>query len=148
LPCARPLPEPVAALSRRGGLALLAVGVTLAFWPGASTSSRSLWSTARRCATGSGGRLLTTVLPHGSPMHLVFNVYWLWVFGTLVEEEFGHARTLGIVLLFAAGSSAAEYAFSYGGIGLSAWATDCSGCSGSCRVTTPRFRGAVDQARS
>ena len=64
-------------------------------------------------------RLVTPALFHGDIIHLLFNLCWLWVFGTLVEAEFGHAPTLGIFLLLAAGSEAAEYAVFGEGIGLS-----------------------------
>jgi len=64
-------------------------------------------------------RLLTSALLHVDALHLVFNVYWLWVFGTLLEKVLGHLLTLGMVFLFAAGSEAAELALFDGGIGLS-----------------------------
>jgi membrane associated rhomboid family serine protease len=64
-------------------------------------------------------RLVTSALPHVGALHLIFNVYWLWVFGTLIEQVFGHARTLLLVAFLAAGSMAAEYALFQGGIGLS-----------------------------
>lgn len=64
-------------------------------------------------------RLVTSALPHGGVIHLIFNVYWLWVFGSLIEEVFGHVRALLLVAFFAAGSAAAEYAIFRGGIGLS-----------------------------
>ena len=125
-----------------GGLALLAVGVTLAYWSGRVDILPLVENHMLR--HGQWWRPLTTILPHGDLMHLVFNVYWLWVFGTLVEEEFGHARTLGIVLLFAAGSSAADYALSYGGIGLSGVGYGLFGLLWVLSRYDPRFRGAVD----
>src|SRR5450432_2538036 len=64
-------------------------------------------------------RLLTSVLLHANLIHLLFNVYWLWIFGTLVEDVYGHGRTLAFFVIVAVGSSAAEYAFLSGGIGLS-----------------------------
>ena len=57
--------------------------------------------------------------PHGDPLHLIFNLMWLWLFGTLVEEVYGHLRTLAILALLEAGDDRAEYAFFRGGIGLS-----------------------------
>src|SRR4051812_6462072 len=64
-------------------------------------------------------RLVTSILLHGDWFHLIFNVYWLWVFGTLIEDTFGHPATLAIIVVFAAGSGAAGYAGFRGGIGLS-----------------------------
>jgi len=64
-------------------------------------------------------QLLTNIFFHVDVFHLVFNLYWFYHFGTLVEKVFGPVRFLGMVLLFAVGSSAAEYAFLRAGIGLS-----------------------------
>jgi membrane associated rhomboid family serine protease len=72
-----------------------------------------------RISQGQVWRLLTSAFPHVNWIHLAFNVYWLWVFGTLVEEVFGWLWTTGMVLLFAVGSAAADFAISNGGIGLS-----------------------------
>src|SRR5579871_83362 len=55
-------------------------------------------------------RLVTSALPHVDFFHLIFNVYWTWVFGTLVEEYFGHLKTLGIFILLAFAANGAEYA--------------------------------------
>ena len=63
-------------------------------------------------------RLVTSALPHANAFHLIFNVAWLWTLGTMLEERFGSFRLLGLVLLFAAGSAAAEYAIFLGVFGL------------------------------
>src|SRR4051812_40544076 len=55
---------------------------------------------------GEPWRLLTSALPHAGILHIGFNVYWLWVFGTLLEEVLGHVRLLALMVLFAAGSAA------------------------------------------
>jgi membrane associated rhomboid family serine protease len=68
---------------------------------------------------GQPWRLVTSALPHVNPIHLLFDLYWFWTFSTLIEYAFGPARTLGIYLLLAAGSAAAEHAIMVGGIGLS-----------------------------
>ncbi len=68
---------------------------------------------------GEPWRLLTSALPHLDPLHLLFDVYWLWVFATLFEEVLGHVRVLGLIVLFAAGSAAAQYAVGVGSVGLS-----------------------------
>lgn len=64
-------------------------------------------------------RLLLSTLPHVDPVHLFFNLYWLWSLGTIVEYVWGHARTLALFVLLGASASAAEFAFSVGGVGLS-----------------------------
>jgi membrane associated rhomboid family serine protease len=103
-----------------GGIALLALAVTIAFWAGwdiapLEMAPRALWLKAG----AQPWRLFTSALPHGDPLHLGFDVYWLWVFGTAIEERLGHASALAICALTAAASAAAEFAVLHGGIGLS-----------------------------
>jgi membrane associated rhomboid family serine protease len=64
-------------------------------------------------------RLFTSALPHVNVAHLAFNLYWLWVFGTFVESQWGSLKTAAVYLLFASISGAAEFAFLRGGVGLS-----------------------------
>src|SRR4051812_5856502 len=64
-------------------------------------------------------RLFLSIFPHIGFFHLLFNVYWLWVLGTVLEEVYGHARTAALVVLFAVVSMAAEFALFDGGVGLS-----------------------------
>src|SRR5206468_393829 len=90
--------DSVAAYPVIGGLCVLALLATLAWWNHAEASF--LLSDAR-AFHGEPWRLLTACLPHVNLLHLAFNLYWLWVFGTLVEETFGQART-GALLLFLA----------------------------------------------
>ncbi len=70
-------------------------------------------------AWGEPWRLLSATLLHGDPLHLFFNLYCLWVFGTAVEGALGALATALIYLVFATGSMAAEFALFHGGIGLS-----------------------------
>jgi len=44
-------------------------------------------------------RLITPVLLHASPEHIIFNMYALLVFGTGLERNFGHWRFLALYLL-------------------------------------------------
>ena len=124
------------------GTAALAIGVTLAWW-GKVDVSPLLEDAHLR--TGELWRLLTSILPHVSVYHLVFNVYWLWVFGTLLEREWGHARTLGLIILFAAGSGAAEYTFLEGGVGLSGVGYGLFGLLWVLSRKDGRFSDAADQ---
>jgi membrane associated rhomboid family serine protease len=98
------------------GTALLATGVSIAFWAGVDVSPLFETAMIRR---GELWRLVTSIFPHLSILHLVFNIYWLWVFGTLVEAVYGHIKTAALILLFAVGSGCFEFAFSTGGAGLS-----------------------------
>jgi membrane associated rhomboid family serine protease len=115
-------PPPLVELPRfpvTAGTALLAIGATLAFWQKDGGGLMAPLTEDAHIVIGEYWRLVTSILLHAGVFHLVFNVYWLWVFGTLLEEAFGHAATLGMIVLFAAGSGAAEYALFRGGVGLS-----------------------------
>jgi membrane associated rhomboid family serine protease len=123
------------------GTALLAVGVTVAWWAKVDISPLVESAMIRR---GEFWRLATSMFPHIGVLHLIFNIYWLWVFGTLVEQVYGHLKTAALILLFAAGPNALEYAFATGGVGLSGV---CYGLFGLLWVTSTRderFRDAVD----
>lgn len=90
--------------------------VTGAWWLGRDVSPLFETAMIRR---GELWRLITSILPHGGILHLAFNVYWVWVFGTLLEQVLGPIKTAGLILLFAVASGALEFAFLIGGIGLS-----------------------------
>jgi membrane associated rhomboid family serine protease len=68
---------------------------------------------------GQPWRLLTSTLPHANLIHLAFNLYWIWALGSIIEEMLGSAFVAMLMIIVAAGSSGAEYAFSRGGEGLS-----------------------------
>ncbi|HWX53475.1 MAG TPA: rhomboid family intramembrane serine protease [Verrucomicrobiae bacterium] len=123
------------------GTALLAIGVTVASWLNVDVSPLMENAMIRH---GELWRLVTSIFPHLSPLHLLFNVYWLWVFGTLVEEVFGHVRTAALILLFAVGSGSLEYAFSVGGAGLSGVGYGFFGLLWILSRGDERFRDAID----
>ena len=57
-----------------------------------------------------GSALLTSMFLHGSWMHLIGNLWFLWIFGNNVEDSMGHGRFLVFYLLtglVAAGSHVA-----------------------------------------
>jgi membrane associated rhomboid family serine protease len=126
-----------------GGTILLAIGVTFAWWGNVDISPLFADAEIRH---GEWWRLLTSTLPHAGFLHLAFNVYWIWVFGTLVEEAYGHLRTLAIFMLLAAGSSAAEFAFLQGGVGLSGVGYGLFGLLWALGRRGGRFWGAVDRS--
>lgn len=64
-------------------------------------------------------RLLTSTLVHGDIFHLLFNLYWTWCLGTLVESKYGSLRTLLIFVYLALVAGGLEFAFLQGGVGLS-----------------------------
>jgi len=123
------------------GTALLAIAVTLAGW--ANVDMSPLFETAM-IRRGEVWRLVTSMLPHGGTLHLVFNIYWLWVFGTLIEETYGHFKTAALILLFAFGSGAWEFALASGGIGLSGVGYGLFGMLWMLSRHDERFRDAID----
>jgi membrane associated rhomboid family serine protease/Tfp pilus assembly protein PilF len=123
------------------GTALLAIGVTLAYWTGWNVAPLMEDGNVRRWELW---RLVSSALPHGNGYHLIFNLYWTWAFGTLVEETFGHLKTAALFVLLALGSGAAEYALMSGGIGLSGVGYGLFGMLWVLSRRDQRFAGAVD----
>lgn len=84
--------------------------------PGSPLAQAEAWLRLDKLAILFGGeywRLLTVTLVHGGIVHLLFNMYALWVIGPIVEALYGSWRYLGIYLLCAAAGSAASYATSW-----------------------------------
>jgi GlpG protein len=90
-------------------------------------------------------RLASSALPHGNWIHLAFNVIWLWVLGTRLEEVLGHVTTFAIFVVLAVGSEAAEYGFAAGGIGLSGVGYGLVGALWILAKRDARFRDAIDR---
>lgn len=90
-------------------------------------------------------RLASSALPHGDWLHLIFNIIWMWVLGTKLEEVLGHVTTLAIMLVLAVGSGAAQFAFADGGIGLSGVGYGLVGCLWILAKRDKRFRDAIDR---
>lgn len=124
------------------GTAMLAIGITIAWWAKADVSPLFETAMIRR---GELWRLVTSIFPHLSLWRLVFNVYWLWVFGTLIEQVYGHLKTAALILLFAIGSSSFEFAFSAGGVGLSGVGYGLFGLLWILSKRDERFHDAIDQ---
>lgn len=64
-------------------------------------------------------RLVTCVLPHGGPLHLVFNVYWIWMLGRVIEARLGSPRTAALSVAAALSASGLEAAMGHNAVGLS-----------------------------
>jgi membrane associated rhomboid family serine protease len=124
------------------GVAVLAVGVTIAWWAKVDISPLFESAEIRR---GQVWRLATSIFPHVDILHLAFNIYWLWIFGTLVERVYGHAKTALLIALFAIGPSSLDFAFDRGGVGLSGVGYGLFGLLYVLSVRDERFRGAIDQ---
>ena len=124
------------------GTILLAAGVTIARLNHYDVTKLEETVAIRQ---GEVWRLLTSTLPHGDAIHLIFNLYWTWVFGSLVEQVYGHLRTFAIFLLFAWVANGAEYAILDGGIGLSGVGYGLFGLLWVLSNRDPKFRDAVDK---
>lgn len=124
------------------GMSILAIGVTTAWWSKADISPLFATAMIRR---GQLWRLVTDIFPHAGILHLVFNIYWLWVFGTLIEQVYGHIRTALLIVLLAVGSGAMEFAFALGGVGLSGVGYGLFGFLWVLSSRDDRFHDAVDK---
>ena len=75
-------------------------------------------------AAGEIWRLWTVTLVHASlqqmPLHLVFNLYALWLAGPFVERLYGRTAFLGAYLLFALAGSLGTFAFGGAPLGVGA----------------------------
>jgi len=60
---------------------------------------------------GEWWRALTAAFLHGGFLHILFNMYFLYLFGPRLEQQIGSVSFTGIYLASAAGGSLATYAF-------------------------------------
>ena len=128
------------------GVAAAALIVTGMWWSGQDIDSFVM--NVRVWANWELWRALTSTLPHVNFVHLAFNLYWLWTFGTLVERVYGHLKCAGIFLLLAFGSSLAEFSLFYGGVGLSGVGYGLWGMLWVLEKRDARFADAVDYQTS
>ncbi len=98
------------------GTIVLACVATISWWSHFDLAALMAGPDVQR---GQLWRLFTSAFLHLDILHLLFNIYWFCMFGTLFERIFGHARTALIVILLAVGSGAFQFAFDRGGVGLS-----------------------------
>jgi GlpG protein len=54
-------------------------------------------------------RLVTTIFIHLGVFHLLFNMYWLFLFGTMIEHRYGSLKFMGLVLVSAAISNSFQW---------------------------------------
>lgn len=124
------------------GLAIAAIAASALMWTGHDISGmlmdHNVWD------RGQIWRALTSTLPHVGYLHLGFNLYWLWTFGTLVERTYGHLRCAAIYALLALGSMLADFAVLDGGVGLSGVGYGLWGMLMMLERHDPRFANAVD----
>lgn len=138
-------PAPLRELPRlpvTGALVLAAIGVEILELTGRDLGALTL---DVRAFETEPWRLWTSVLPHVGPVHLLFNLYWLWAFGARIERRFGPARTLALYALLAAVSGAAEHAFFRGGVGLSGVGYGLFGLLWVAHRRDPELEDAIDE---
>lgn len=126
-----------------GAISAMAIFVTIAIKSGRTDIDPFVMSSV--AFDSEPWRLASSALPHGNWFHLIFNIIWLWVLGTKLEEVWGHVPTLAIFAVLAVGSGAAEWAFAVGGIGLSGVGYGLVGLLWILRKRDPRFRDAIDR---
>ena len=108
------------------GVMGLAVVGTLLFWSkndAVEPIIDSLLSNPSSVWDGQLWRFLTTCFFHANAyfgLHLLFNLYWIWKFGQVLEAWMGSVRYSAFFVLVGVGPVAAEFLFSpHGSIGLS-----------------------------
>ena len=57
---------------------------------------------------------LSSMFLHGGFMHLIGNMWFLWIFGDNIEDHLGHLRYLGFYLLCGLGAGLTHLAFNWG----------------------------------
>lgn len=97
------------------GIIAVTVAVTVAAWVVPDLLYPMLWLDKAAVADGEYWRLFTVTLVHGYPifglMHVGFNMYALYLAGTVVERLYGPWRFLLLYLLCAAAGSTASFVF-------------------------------------
>lgn len=87
---------------------VIAILASLVYW--SQHREYMIWMVGSPLAIWEGEvwRLVTTIFPHANPLHLVFNLFWLWRFGRAVESWMRPWFLAGFIVAVAAGSSAAQ----------------------------------------
>ena len=90
----------------------VAIGVSTLINPASAGFFFELFALNKQAvAEGEYWRLLTVTLVHGGLMHLLFNMYALYIVGPIVEAMYGRVLFLSFYLLSAALGSVASYLF-------------------------------------
>src|ERR1051326_8317610 len=122
------------------GTMFLAILASIAWW---AHFDLSALIDGPRTQRGELWRLFTSIFLHTDIFHLLFNLYWLWMFGTLVERVFGHGKASLILTFLAIGSGAFQFALDRGGVGLSGVGYGLFGLLWVLSKKDERFRGTI-----
>jgi membrane associated rhomboid family serine protease len=71
-------------------------------------------------ATGEYWRLLTSMFLHVGIIHIALNMYGLWLFGRVLEDELGSIKMLAVYVVSGLAGGAFSYAFGSGAVGAGA----------------------------
>lgn len=114
LQASKPIPWACAALVGVNALAWVVVGLRGGGWFDASPASLYAHggNAASAVQAGQWWRLLSATFLHGGLMHLLFNMFGLWVAGALLERIFGSRQFLLIYFVSALAGSVASLFFS------------------------------------
>lgn len=95
------------------GIVAVTVAVFLVTWMGpirlANSVVRALEMSNAAVARGEWWRLFTVTLLHAGFLHILFNMWALWVLGPQIEREVGGVRFLSLYLASAAAGSSLAY---------------------------------------
>ena len=130
---------------RRFPVATLAVGVlVLAFtFQGVYPLSGAPLEMSYRAFADQPWRLVSPALLHLDMLRLMLPLFWFLTFGAAIELRWGSLRTLGLILLFTASTTAAEYALLDGTAGLGGVAFGLFGLLWVLSRKDDDFRGAL-----
>jgi membrane associated rhomboid family serine protease len=135
----------------------LLIGVNIAVFLWTVVTSGSIANNARApvfqawalvpgaVADGEWWRLLTGGFLHFGPLHLVFNMWALWVIGRDVESALGHGRFLGLYLVSLLGGSAAVMLLSAPGANVAGASGAVFGLMGALAVLLRRLQVPLGQ---
>lgn len=87
--------------------------------------------------------LITSAFVHIEPLHLMFNMYWLWILGGAFESRFGPFMMLGFIAITAFVSGGLQFAISGSGIGMSGVGYALFGFGWASRAHIPEFARVV-----
>lgn len=124
---------------------VLFLGLNMAIQSGGSPSA---WGYPNETAIFSGqySALITAAFVHQEPLHLLFNLYWLWIIGSALERAVGGLWWVMFVISAAFVSSGIQLATGSAGIGLSGVGYALFGFAWITRDHFPEFQRIASQS--
>ena len=132
-------------LVQGGGLSLDVLGESICRYGviPAEVTGRGGGSGESPCALGdlTWQAVVTSIFLHGGWMHVVGNMWFLWIFGNNVEDALGHARFMGFYIVAGCLAAAAQIVAAPGAVVPMVGASGAvSGVMGAYLVLYPRAR--------